>query len=345
MKLDRLHSSKVIATLAVAAGVLAACGGTSNSATSSVSSTTSPATKASVKTATVRYGVLPAMNDAPYIVAQHLGYYSKLGINVVLTKFNGGPLLMQALAAGSIDGGQSGTPPVVEALSGHVPVKIVNGAGTSMMPASLNMDSLLVTKSSGITSLKQLKGQTIAVQSIGGTGSLLLERYVLPSVGLTTADVHIEQMPWANMGAAFSAGKIVAGTPFTPFLQHILATESNKVSVLANLPAFFPGKSFPLGVNVFSSKALTRLGTTTMKSFLAGTAEGVAFVEKHPNQAKDIFAAYVGLSPSAINNIPFGQFITNVNVHSVQLVADAAFALKRVPTDVKVANSIVTIGS
>lgn len=345
MKLSRLHRSKVIATLAVTGGVLAACGGTSNSVTttSNVSSTPSTTTKASVKT--IRFGVLPAMNDAPVIVAEHLGYYSQLGLNVTLKTFNGGPLLMQAIAAGSIDGGLSGTPPVIEALSGHVPVKIVNGPGASMMPASLNMDLLLVTKASGITSLKQLKGQTIAVQSLGGTGSLLLEKYVLPSVGLTTADVHIEQVPWANMGAAFAAGKIVAGTPFTPFLQHILSTEGDKVSVLANLPDYFPGKSFPLAVNVFNSQDLTRLGTSTMKSFLVGTAKGVAFVQQHPNQARSIFASYVGIAPSAIANVPFGQFVSSVDPNLLQLVADAAFSLNRIPTDVKVSSSVVTIGS
>ncbi len=337
MKFYRLRSARVALTLGGMSIVLAACGGPSNSA-ATVSSTTS-ATKTSL--GAISYGVLPATNDAPVIVAAHLGYYSQLGLNVTLKKFNGGPLLMQAVTAGAIDGGLSGAPPVIDALSGGVAVKIVNGPGT-MMPASMDMNGLVVSKASGITTLKQLKGQTIAVQSLGGVGSLLLQQYILPSVGLTRADVHIQELPWSSMAAAFAAGKIAAGTPFTPFLQQILSTESGKVSVLADPAAFFPGKSFPLGINVFNSKDLTRLGSTTIKAFLAGTEKGVTFVQNHPNQARQIFATYVGLPPSAIQNAPFGQFVPTIDVHALQQVADGLFALKQTSTDVNVSSYIVS---
>lgn len=340
MKTSWYFSAKAAISVVAMAGILAACGSSSSAAAVSATKSTSSATKPSNKVIT--FGLIPATNDEPVVVAQHFGYYKQAGITVDLKNFNGGPLLMQAVAAGSIDGGISGTPPVILGIAGGVPIKIVNGAGTSMMPGSEEMNALVVSKSSGITSLKQLKGKTIAVQSLSGVGSLLLQEYALPSAGLNSSDVHIETLPWANMGSAFSTGKVVAATPFSPYLQHILSTESSKVDILANLTNYFPGKSFPLAVNVFNTKALTQLGTPTINAFLSGTAKGVSYVEAHPNKSKSIFASYMGMALSSIQNVPTGEFVSSVNSKDLQLVANGLLALKEVSKKINIASYVVT---
>ncbi len=335
---------RTLATASVAvvtmAGILAACGTSSSAAPVGASKSTNSVAKPSSKVIT--FGLLPASDSEPYIVAQHFGYYKQAGLTVDLKIFKGGPLVMQAVAAGSIDGGKAGAPPAIVAIAGGAPMKIINGPGIAMMTGPEELNALVVSKSSGITSLKQLKGKTIAVQSLSGVGSILLQEYALPSVGLSSSDVHLETLPWASMAAAFSAGKIVAATPFSPYLQNILSTESNKVDVLANLTDYFPGKSFPLTVDVFSTKAQAQLGTATINAFLAATAKGVSYVDAHPNESKTIFASYIGIALSSIQNVPTGTFVSSINMKDLQLVADGLLDLKEISKKIDVASYVVT---
>lgn len=340
MKRGGFQLHKIITLLAGVGVLAAACGGSSGTSAAQSPAATSSAGSAP---AVITYGLLPATNDAPVIVASRLGYYSQAGVKISLQLFNGGPLLMQAIAAGSVDGGLSGTPPVVEALSGGVPIKVVNGPGTVMMPAALNMDDLVVTRASGITSVKQLKGRTIAVQTLGATGDLLVEKYVLPSAGLSASDVHIVELHWSDMGKAFAAGQVDGGTPFTPFLQRILKTEGTKVRVLANTASYFPGKSFPLAVDVFSTSALAKLGPKPLQAFLTATERGVTYVQQHPAKAQHMLESYLGLPPAALAQVPFGQFVGQVNEKAFQTVADALYSLKRIPRKVDIAAEVVDV--
>lgn len=114
---------------------------------------------------------------------------------------NQGPAIVEAMAAGDLDLGILGTLPIVSA----------NANGNKIIAlASANYSEdgfgLYVTADSGITSLKDIKGKTIAAPF--GTNEHQMLLGLLGKAGLTEDDVTLANMKAADSITAFQSGDI-----------------------------------------------------------------------------------------------------------------------------------------
>ncbi len=178
---------------------------------------------------TVHIGYLPSDHDAALFVADASGMYSDAGIKVELHEYNNGGDLMSAMASGDLDVGYVGISPVVSSISKGVPVKIVAGAQ--------NEGSGLVSHDSKITSIKDLKGKTIATPGEASIQNVLL-KYDLKKNGLSASDVSSPAMKVASMNDALKTGSIDAMLTYEPFVsvseqtnnQHVVERSGDIVS-------------------------------------------------------------------------------------------------------------------
>jgi NitT/TauT family transport system substrate-binding protein len=293
---------RILAGVAAVAGgalLVAGCSSAGSSGSSSSSGSTSSASAAGSAPVTVRLGYLANITHAPALIAVKNGYFAKeLGSagSVKTTVFSSGTQETTAILSGQIDAAYVGPNPAINAWqkSGGTAIKIVSGAATG--------GASIVVKPS-ISSVAQLKGQSLATPSLGNTQDVAV-RYWLKQQGLTTSttgggDVAIK--PTTPNSAAvleFKSGQIAGGSEPSPYdvemVQDggkVLLSEPGVTTVLmvtqsflsahpavvndllkANLDALSYIKSDPSGAQAAANAELASATGKPLKSSVLGPA-------------------------------------------------------------------------
>ena len=160
--------------------------------------------------------VTGAFDDAPY--------------KVKFARFDYGPPLVQAAAAGDIDLGYVGTVPPITGAAQQYGFKIVaTQHGADVTKAAEN---IIVPKDSPIQTLSDLKGKKIAIPQ--GSSAHGLALLALKSVGLTPKDVQLVYLSPAAGATAFNTGKVDAWSIWNP--QSAIAVGDGARIVAKGLP-------------------------------------------------------------------------------------------------------------
>ncbi|MGH3645082.1 MAG: ABC transporter substrate-binding protein [Mycobacterium sp.] len=142
--------------------------------------------------------VTGAFDDAPY--------------KIKFARFDYGPPLVQAAAAGDIDLGYVGTVPPITGAAQQYGFKIVaTQHGADPTKAAEN---IIVPKDSPIQTLADLRGKKIAIPQ--GSSAHGLALLALKSVGLTPNDVQLVYLSPAAGATAFNTGKVDAWSIWNP---------------------------------------------------------------------------------------------------------------------------------
>ena len=174
----------------------------------------------------VRIGHLPSDHDTALFVAQEKKMFEDQGLTVELTQFNNGGDLMTAMASGDIDIGYAGITPVMSSISQGVPVKVVSGA-------QIEGSSIVANKNSGINTVADLKGKTVATPGEATIQNMLLTS-ALTQAGVDTNDVEFTTMKAAQMTDALKAGQVdamIIWEPYASFGNHMLPLQLKTVTV------------------------------------------------------------------------------------------------------------------
>jgi NitT/TauT family transport system substrate-binding protein len=191
-------------SVVLAAGLVAACGGsapTTSSPTPSTAATASAAPAGQLpqpELATVRIGISTPTEPVQFAekLADSIGIYKKYGITATVTGFEGDGKALQALVAGQLDFFVGGASTAVSSVVTDTPVKVVSMNSTTLT------DGLFCT--ANIKTAADVKGKSVAVSTFGGTshGSALL---LLKGINLTDKDATITQV--GNEGTRIAALK------------------------------------------------------------------------------------------------------------------------------------------
>lgn len=194
-----------IAAIATAAALLlSACAGPAE---------TTPGDSGSGERVTVRVGYIPGAHDiAQLFLAERAGYFEDQGIVIETTSFQTGISLAQALTGGSLDVG------VMGAVVANFPAK---GQGKLVVLNNQQVDihQIWASPESGISSVEDLKGKTIATTS--GTASDLVLQVALDKAGLTRDDVEVVNLDMPSVANAFVTGAVDAASLWSPFDQQV----------------------------------------------------------------------------------------------------------------------------
>lgn len=192
---------------------------------------------------TVHIGYLPSDHDAALFVANASGMFNEAGLKVELHEYNNGGDLMSAMASGDVDVGYVGITPVLSSISKGVPVKIVAGAQTE--------GSGLVASSSSVSSIKDLKGKTVATPGEASIQYMLL-KYELKKNGMDISDVESPGMKVASMNDALKTGSLDAMLTYEPFVS--ISEKLNNGTLVKSSAEIYP--NHPCCVVAMSDKFL-----------------------------------------------------------------------------------------
>ncbi|MCD8355339.1 MAG: aliphatic sulfonate ABC transporter substrate-binding protein [Clostridia bacterium] len=184
-------------------------------------------------------------------------------ITVTWVEFTSGADILTAMQAGSIDFSTIGTPPGTTGIANEYPFKVYY-----LEDIIGEMEGLIVREDSGINSLEDVKGKTIATSFSTTSHFSLLN--ALDNAGIDAADVTIMDMDASNIYAAWDRGDI----------DGAYIWESVKSQILNDG-----------GKEIISSAEVAEQGAPTCEFAIVHND----FYEKYP----DVVKAYAGLLDQA----------------------------------------------
>lgn len=282
MKIDGLWGSR---RFLVAAFGLVACG-----------LMTAPAGAQAVKV-----GHLGIVADGPYYIAIEKGYFKEQNIEVTLERFISGAKVTAPLSTNQLQAAGGGlSAGLFNAFARDWPVRIAM-ARTRDIPG-YSSDTLIVREDLKVTSLADLKGKKIAVNSSAGVLHYMVGR-MMETVGMSIKDVEIVFMTWPNMGPALETKAIDVGAVVEPFAllykQRGLATPFKRAADVLVDP--------PLEVSVIlfnkdwmDQKPEQALGFTT--AYLKGMRDYYEAMIGGPNRSQviEILVKYTSLKKKSL---------------------------------------------
>lgn len=270
---------------------------------------------------TLRVGGAVTDGLTPVLYGIQAGIFSRLGLDVVLESSSSGAALAAAVIGGSVDIANSSLMSLVTAYARGVKFTIVAGGAlyTGSSPTSL----VCALKSSGIASLADVDGKTIAVSSIRsldqiGTMSLV------DKAGGNSATLKFLELPSVAMLAALEQDRAELASITTPALGTALA--SGELRTFAD-PYSGIGSRFLIAV-WFGAHDYVARNPSVARRFAAGMREAATYTNAHHAATLPLLAAYARIDPKLIATMNRLTTAISADPQEIQPAIDAAATYK-----------------
>lgn len=231
------------------------------------------------ETPLVRIGYQPT--SSAILLGKAKGFYEKAfakeGAKVEFDLFLSGPLAVEAAAGDHVDLFNVGNMPPVIARANGIDVKII--AKSAFNPAT---NAVLVSPSSSIRTLEDLKNKKVAVQ-VGSSVHYFLSQ-ILAGKGMTLKDVQLVNLPGPDQGPALESGAVDAIVLWMPYRTQL--EMAGKARVLADSAHVSGG----IGVYMIRDE-FGKEYPGLVEAFLEATKQANDYLKRHPQEALKLLAA------------------------------------------------------
>jgi NitT/TauT family transport system substrate-binding protein len=241
-------------------------------------------------------GIPPIFSSIIAFVAEKQGFFKKHGADVEVRPFDNGTAAARAVVSGDIDLAFSPTPPVINQISNaNVPLVAIYG-----MP---NPDWVVGTTDEGKT-CKDLVGQEIGVDSIGGARSVALRSMLTGCPGVKIEDTKQVALG-SNSGPAMIAGRLQYAVLHLDDLAEIQA-QGKKLHILLAMKNTNPTSHYLMLVARKDKLAANR---DAVVRTIAGMVDAAHFMQDPKNADAVADAASVTGHNKAVNKEALKQFL------------------------------------
>jgi NitT/TauT family transport system substrate-binding protein len=280
----RRASVAAAAAMTVTALLAAGCGSSGGSSASSAGGSSGGSGDSSAPV-TLRLGFLANITHASALVGIKQGFFTKdlgNGVTLKLTPFSSGTEEGTALLAGQLDAAYVGPNPAIKAwqTSNGKLIKVISGAASG--------GAQLVVKK-GITSAKQLKGQSLASPSLGNTQDVAM-RFWLQKQGLKTTqagggDLAIKPIsPNSAAVLAFQSKQIAGGWEPAPYDIEMIQDGGHS---LVNEASLWPKGQF-VTTQLVATQAFMAAHPSVINGLLKAQIQANAFINQQKTQAESV---------------------------------------------------------
>jgi NitT/TauT family transport system substrate-binding protein len=241
-------------------------------------------------------GIPPIFSVTLSFVAEKQGFFKKHGTDVEIRPFDNGTAAARAVIAGNIDLAWSPTPPVINQISNAgVPLVAIYG-----MP---NPDFVLATTESGKT-CKDVVGQNVGVDSIGGARSVALRAMLTGCPGVQLSDVT-EVALSSSTAPAMIAGRLRYGVLHLDDVA-VIEDQGKKLHTLLAMANTNPASHYLMLVVHKDNLAKNR---DAIVRTVAGLIEAARFMQDPANVDAVADAASVTGHSKAISKAALKEFL------------------------------------
>jgi len=277
---------------------------------------------------TIAYSSLGPMATGIW-TAKDSGAFDKYGIQADVIFISSGPVVVQALIGGDLQGGSGATNAVINA--------ILNGAPIIGVAATANRPYHRLFVQPEINRLEDLKGKTLGVTRFGSITDNLT-RILLRKSGLEGA-VNVRQMGGTIEVSAAFQNRVIAGA----VTSDLRVSPPSQAKILTRLIDL----GIPYSMNMIAvSRDYLRRNPETVERMVRAYADGVAFMNRQKEQALKIVAKYARLTdPKMIedhynDSVTYLDRIPKADPEAVQTILEF-MGKKGIPLDTFMDSTII----
>jgi NitT/TauT family transport system substrate-binding protein len=248
---------------------------------------------------TVRVAFVPAIPALAAWVAQDEGFFQAQHLTVSMTPVQNVALIPSTLGK-QFDVGTATPVDLIKASAGGLPVAAI--AGGHFEDEAHATNALVVRKDSGIKSIKDLAGKTVATPSIGAILQTALLHWMMQD-GVAQTSVRFVEVPFPNMADQMAAGRIDAATAAQPFAGRMIQAGNPSLGNVL-LPVANPA----LATVWIADRRWALANKPAVARWSAGLREAATFIEKNPQEARQVLEKYTKLPAAVIESIPLPRF-------------------------------------
>jgi NitT/TauT family transport system substrate-binding protein len=232
---------------------------------------------------------------APLFLAMQKGYFEEEGLTVHVQTIAGGPAGVQALVAGEIQFSMNTWSSLILSRSQGLDLQM----DTEISGGAKGVNAVLTGADSGVHSVADLEGKTIAINILGSVSELVL-RECLRSQGLEADKYTVIELPYPNQVAAVQQGRIAAGFVPEPFVT--LGLGQGLVSVIDVSTCSPTLETFPL-VGMATSQKYAESNPAVVAAFARVMVKAMRLAVDHPEEVTAILPTYTTLKPDLAGKI------------------------------------------
>jgi ABC-type nitrate/sulfonate/bicarbonate transport system substrate-binding protein len=221
-------------------------------------------------------GIPPVFASVILYVAEKQGFYKKYGADVELRPFETGTTAARALIAGDVDLTMAPSPVIIAQIS-NSQAELVGIYGL------INSDFVLASVDPAKTSCKDVVGQGVGVDTVGGARSIALRNVLAGGCSGVTIDNVTQVAVGSNVGPAMLAGSLKFGILHLDDIA-TLEAQGKKVAQIMSL-----SKANPNGHYLLFAVNRKRLqeNRDAYVRVLAALIEAAKFI-RNPNNADEV---------------------------------------------------------
>jgi len=266
------------------------------------------------------------------------GIFAKNGLSVTPKVVTSGQQAVPQLLNGQLQFTATDPLGAILAISHKVPLVMVAPAG--VVSADPAQDSTGLLAKSNVSSLAELDGKTIAVNSVGGLGQLAVEA-AIDQAGGHSSTVKWVELPQPQMTAAVKAGRVFAAAETEPYVtegkDQGLANISSASSVaLAGIPY----------VLYATSKSYATSHPSTVAAFATSLYAANGEVGADPKLIRTIGAKSTSVSPEVINKMVLPPFSSDhLSLSVLNKLQDLMVKYKLLPAPLDLSQNVYSSAS
>lgn len=284
----------------------------------------------------LRIGAQPFPLYSSIYVAKELGFLKeeleKIGAKFEWTEFNSGPLVNEAVAAGTQDIGFMADQPAIVARASGLPIQIISNVANGEKSLAL-----LALKNSTIANVGDLKGKKVAL--VVGSYAQHLLVLLLKNAGLTVSDIELINLPASEQPAALSAGQVDA---IVIWEQYISQLESKNIAkVIADGTGIKRCNMVTYAVKSYAEKH-----PLVIQAYIKAGQRASDYVASNPKGAAAAIAKNFGVSNELMEQIlkkfSFNPELTAADIAEITKVKDYLLSVNIIKNNVDINEFINT---
>jgi len=259
--------------------------------------------------------------ETPEYYAKKYGLFEKHGLDVTMTVFNNGADGIGATVGGSVQ--FTFSIPSIGMVAIQNGIDLILVAQQEVTQASPpDSGSLQVLAASPIKTVADLKGKTIGTAALSSQFAVAVEAS-LKRGGLVRGDYKLVEMPFVAMGNALKGGHVDAISLIEPFTTQ---TTSSGLGRVISWPYVEAVPGMPIDA-WYARKSFVDQNPDVVEAFTAALRDAIDALRADPEKARAEVAAFSGLSPDLIKQMPISNWDYRVRLKNwdatIKMMADA----------------------
>lgn len=262
---------------------------------------------------TMNFG--PSASVAAITLGKRKGFYKAEGIDLEMTDKNPPSQVVPALLSGRVQISLFSWGALASVAANGVPL---SGIGNLSIGGKKDDTAVAALASSSLRTAKDLRGKTIAVSSLNGTGEVAV-RNLAAKAGVPQNTLRFVALNFPDMGPALRAGRVDA-----VYLQEPSITVLNKQTKLRRLGSGLLFPKMPI-TNIISSNSFIKSKPKVIAAFQRATRKAIRYARSHPAEVKKIMPSSVKFPASITNKMVQPTFSDSMDPKQIQRIATALY--------------------